>query len=216
MLLGQHRGGSKEGHLLAAHHRLEGGAQSHLGLSETDIAAEEAIHWAARLHVLLDLGDRSELIGGLSVGKALLQLPLPGRVWAIGVSLARFALCLKLQQTPGVKENRFLGSATCLGPLVISQRGEIGGMLADPDITGNLPSLIDRDEEPRIIRKLESQHLPLTPVGRGEFLKPKIAADTMLGVNHQVSFGEFREIDGRPRGTLALAPKMKPTQTLAG
>jgi hypothetical protein len=38
----------------------------------------------------------------------------------------------------------------------------------------------------------------------------------MLGVNHQVSFGEFREIDGRPRGTLALAPKMKPTQTLAG
>ena len=59
VLLGQHRRGCEEDHLPSSHERFESRPQRDLRLTEADIAAEEPIHRPARLHVLLDLGDRA-------------------------------------------------------------------------------------------------------------------------------------------------------------
>lgn len=69
VLLGQNGGGHQHGHLLAVHHRLEGGAQRHLSLAIAHIAAHQAAHRFGALHVGLDLGQRAELVVGLLVGE---------------------------------------------------------------------------------------------------------------------------------------------------
>ena len=74
MLVGQHRGGYQHRHLFAIDGGLEGRPQGHLGLAEADVAAEQAVHRAARLHVGLDLLDGAQLIGCLLVGEGHLQL----------------------------------------------------------------------------------------------------------------------------------------------
>ena len=51
MLLGKQGGGGEDHHLFAARHGGKGGAQRHLGLAETDVAAHEPIHGFARAHV---------------------------------------------------------------------------------------------------------------------------------------------------------------------
>ena len=68
VLVGQHRGGHEDGHLLRVAGRLEGCTHGHLGLAEADIAAHEAIHRARLLHVGLDV------VGGLQlVGRVLIE-----------------------------------------------------------------------------------------------------------------------------------------------
>ena len=47
MLAGEQRGGGDDRHLLPGHGGDEGGAQGDLGLAETDIAADQAVHRAA-------------------------------------------------------------------------------------------------------------------------------------------------------------------------
>ena len=57
VLLHQDRGGRQQGHLLAAHHRLEGGAQGDLGLAVAHVPADQAVHGPRALHVPLHLLD---------------------------------------------------------------------------------------------------------------------------------------------------------------
>ena len=53
--------------LLAVQRRGEGGSDGDLGLAEADVAADEPVHRARRLEVLLDGLDRGRLVGGLPV-----------------------------------------------------------------------------------------------------------------------------------------------------
>ena len=82
MLLGQHGGGHQDGDLFAVHDRLEGGPQGHLGLAVAHIAADQAVHRAGVLHIMLDFGDDAQLVLGFHVGEAGFQLHLPGAVSA--------------------------------------------------------------------------------------------------------------------------------------
>ena len=87
MLLGQHGGGHQHRHLLAIHHRLEGGAQGHLGLAVAHIAADQAVHRARAFHIALDFVQHAQLVFGLDIGEAGFQLLLPG-----GIRAERYAL----------------------------------------------------------------------------------------------------------------------------
>ena len=51
VLLGEHRGRRQHRDLLAAQHRQQAGAQRDLGLAVADVAADQAVHRHARLHV---------------------------------------------------------------------------------------------------------------------------------------------------------------------
>ena len=57
MLLGKHRGGNQNRHLLAVHDGLHHGAEGNLGLTEAHVAAEKTVHGDGGLHVVLDVRD---------------------------------------------------------------------------------------------------------------------------------------------------------------
>ncbi|MNM79225.1 hypothetical protein D3C81_911520 [compost metagenome] len=80
VLLGQQRGRREHGHLLAAEHGHEGGAQGHFGLAETYVAADQPVHRLARGHVRDHGGDGGGLIRGLleteAFGEGLVVLGL--------------------------------------------------------------------------------------------------------------------------------------------
>ena len=80
MLLDQQCGRHQDGDLLAVLHGLERGAHRDLGLAVADITADQPVHRDRPLHVALNLVDGAELVGGLHVGKRVLQLALPGCV----------------------------------------------------------------------------------------------------------------------------------------
>ena len=63
VLIGQHRRGHENGHLLAVDGGLEGGPDGHLGLAEADVAADQAVHGLGALHVGLDVLRGLELVG---------------------------------------------------------------------------------------------------------------------------------------------------------
>ena len=155
MLLGQNRSRRQEDDLLSPHQGLEGSAQSHLGLSETDIPAEETIHRSPGFHVLLDLGNGTELIRSFLVWEAHLQLPLPRRVGPIGVPLSCLSLGLEFQETPCIEKNRFFRGLPRFRPLVVTERREMRRLLSHTDIARDLPGLVDRNKESGIIRKFQ-------------------------------------------------------------
>ena len=88
-------------------------------------------------------------------------------------------------------------------------------MLPHPDIPRDVPGLIDGDEKPRLVGKLQRQHLPLLTIRGGELLQAEKTAHTMVGVDHQVSLGELSEIDVGTRGPLPLASQMEASETQA-
>ena len=57
-------------HLLAFDRSSEGRAQGNLGLAETDVAADEAVHRPAGSHVVQNCVDRGLLVVGFLIGKA--------------------------------------------------------------------------------------------------------------------------------------------------
>ena len=73
VLLGEDRRRREHQHLLAVDRDGERGPDRDLGLAEADVAADEAVHRARRLQVLLDRLDRVLLVGRLTVGELGLQ-----------------------------------------------------------------------------------------------------------------------------------------------
>ena len=82
MLLSQNRRGTQHHHLLHILRGLESSPQGNLGLAEPHIAADEAIHRLASLHIRFHVCNGRKLIGGFLVRKRLLHLALPRRVGA--------------------------------------------------------------------------------------------------------------------------------------
>ena len=73
VLLSEDRGGCEQEHLLARLDDAHRGAQCHLRLAETDVAADQAVHRTILREVVHDLLDRACLVVGLAVGEALLD-----------------------------------------------------------------------------------------------------------------------------------------------
>ena len=70
MLAGQQRGRHDDRDLSTGHGCNEGGAECHLGLAETHVAADQAIHRFAGGQIFQHVGDRARLILGFGEGEA--------------------------------------------------------------------------------------------------------------------------------------------------
>ena len=70
VLAGEQRGRDNDRNLGARHRGNEGGAQRHLGLAETDIAADQPVHRAAGGKVFQHVGDGAGLVLGFGEGEA--------------------------------------------------------------------------------------------------------------------------------------------------
>ncbi len=175
VLLDQQGRRHEYGDLLAVLDRLEGGAHRDLGLAVADVAADQAVHGDRLLHVVLDLGDGGELVRGLGVGEGVLQLALPGRVGAEGVSRGRHPGAVELDQVGGDLLDRLLRAGLGLGPVGAAEAVQGGGLAAD--VLGDLLQLVGGDVEPVA---------GLAALGRGVLHDQVLAGGALHGALHHL------------------------------
>ena len=101
VLLGEDRRRHEDQQLLAVHRRCERGPHGDLGLAEADVAADEPVHRARRLEVLLDRLDRAGLVLGLAVGELGLEPLEPLVVELVGDARRLLALRVERDQLAG-------------------------------------------------------------------------------------------------------------------
>jgi hypothetical protein len=144
VLLGQQRGRRQNGDLLATGHGDKRGAQGHLGLAKTHIAADQAVHGAGADHVLYHAVDGGLLIGGLFkakvVGKGLVVV---GRVTE-SMSFSCGAAGVDVQQLGGRIAHLLGGAAFGFFPLAAAQFVQRGFIGADAGVTADQLQLADR------------------------------------------------------------------------
>ena len=126
VLLRQDRGGHQHSHLHAILYCFEGSADSDLCFAVTDIAADQAVHDPAALHIALRIFDRRQLVLGLVIREHFLQLALPDGVFFKGMSLLRLARRIELHQILRHFVDRALDLAPRIGPLLRTELVEFG------------------------------------------------------------------------------------------
>ena len=193
MLLGQQRGRAQDRDLLAVGGGDKCRAQCHLGLAETDIAADQPIHRAARNQVLGDRMDGGKLVGCFveteSFGEGFIVLSIESEGMAFSGS------------TPGIQIEQFGGGIA----------RALGGTLA-----GLFPLTRSEDMERRFVRrgagiaadqvKCGHRHIKRCIAGIGQMQEfggsvaqievdqAAIASDAVLGMNHRIANRELRQV----------------------
>ena len=117
VLQSQNGRGNEQRDLLARDYRLVGGAQGDLRLAVADVAAEQAVHRARLLHVLLYIVGCIELRRGLLVFKCGFEIALKMIVLGEGKAGAAHTLGVKPYQLLCDILERCLGTCLCLAPL---------------------------------------------------------------------------------------------------
>ncbi len=186
VLLGQQRGRHQHRHLVAAHHRHEGGAQRDFGLAEADVAAHQAVHRLARLHVGHHRGNRGGLVGGFLVAEALGEGFVIVQRKLERVSLARGAQRVQVQQFGGGVARRLHGAAARLFPLVGAELVQRRRAFAGAAVARDQVQVGDRHVELVALGVLEVQELGVA-VAEIHVDEAEILADAVLRVHHRVA-----------------------------
>ena len=118
MLLGKHRGGNQNRHLLAVHDGLHHGAEGDFGFTEAHVATEKTVHGDGGLHVVLDVCDAAKLVVGLRVGEIVLKFLLPFCIRRKLIACSVLSDCVKLHQFLCNICNSTFNLAFCFTPLL--------------------------------------------------------------------------------------------------
>ena len=205
VLLGQHRGGHQQGHLLAAHDRLEGRPDGHLGLAEADVSADQAVHRLGQFHVGLGGRDGPDLIGSLLELETGLEFPLPRRVAREGMPRLGGPGRLHRQQFGRQIPDRPLGLLLGLGPAGAADGAELRPRLAGTDVLAHQVRLGHRHVELRRLVVSGARgvfdHQAFLAATRGprlsrwQGLETAVDPDAVLEMDDVVAQIELREID---------------------
>ncbi len=208
VLLGEQGGGGEHGHLLAAHHRHERGAQRDFGLAEADVAADQAIHRLGGDHVLHHRMDGRGLIGRLleteTRGEGFIVL----RRVAEGMALMRGAAGVDVEQLGGGVAYLFGGFAPGLVPLARAEDVQRRVILRRAAVAADEMQLRHRHVEHRIVRIDQMQKLR-GAVAQIELGQALIAADAVVGMHHRVAGLQLGQVVDQGidiAGLLLLAP----------
>ena len=118
--------GTRIADLAPVHHREERRAHRNLGLAETGVAANQAIHRLGAAHIADHLVD-----GGLLIGR-LLELEALGEILVVAprmrerVTLHHFARRVDIEQLARHREHLRLGAALDLLPCAAAELVELG------------------------------------------------------------------------------------------
>ncbi len=126
---------------------LEGGAEGDFRLAVADVAADEAVHGLAALHVALHVEDGLGLVGGLLVGEGVFQLHLPGRVEGEGVAFRQLAGGVEGEQLGGHLAGGALDAGLGALPLLRAEPGERGRTVERRDVGGHAVEVLHGDVE---------------------------------------------------------------------
>ena len=140
VLLHQQRGGDQNRHLRPVLDGLERSPHGDLGLAETDVPADQAVHRHRLHHVGLDLIDGRHLIRGFLIGEGILEFALPRGVGAALVTPRRLPGRIELDQFPGDLAHRPLGLR--LGLLPIGTTEPVNRRGLPTDVPGDLVELV--------------------------------------------------------------------------
>ena len=194
VLLGQHRGGHQNGRLLAVQNALHDSPEGHLRLAVAHVAAQQPVHGARPLHVLLDLLDGPELVAGLLIFEGVLKLLLPGGVRREGVARLAGPLRVQLDQPLGQILHGGLGLRLLPGPLRAAQTVQPGvllGVLATADVFAHQIQLGDGDVQAVAAGVVDLDIVLLHAVHR-HLLDARKPADAMVDVDHQIPGSQVR------------------------
>ena len=159
VLLREQRGRDQYRDLLASLHCDECGAQRHLGLAESHVAANDPIHRPGRAQVFLDLRDRSGLVRGLLERESRRKCADLRFVHREGVSLARSTARIHVQQFRGRVPDPCRGPAAGLGPLVAAELVQRRGFRRRTGVTADPLERLHRHVELVAAGVLEHQEL---------------------------------------------------------
>ena len=186
VLLGQNGRGAEHHDLAAGVHALKRRAQGNLGLAETHVAAQQAIHGLGRLHVGLNVGDGLQLVARLVVREALLHLDLLGRVGRAGDTGNRRAARIQIDQ---VKRQLF-GVLACLvggtRPVGGIEPGQARLVTVGTDVSRDAVDLLERHVELVAVGIFQQKVVALLAA---HFLARDLAkeCDAVSGVHHVVA-----------------------------
>ena len=126
VLIGQNGGWHKYRHLLAIGSRLESCTHGDLCLSEAHIAAHQTVHGLRHLHIGLHILRGLQLVGGVLIKEAGLQLMLQISVVTEGETLFTTTLGVKFDEVAGYILDMLLGALLHALPLARAKGGETG------------------------------------------------------------------------------------------
>ena len=186
MLICEDGGGDKYGGLLVVGGSLEGGAYRHFRLSESDISADQAVHWTGTLHVgFHGLGGR-QLVGGILVDEGCLQLMLHVAVGGKRESFLVFACGIELYEVTGYILQ--LGLCLLLHPVprAAAEFIDFRRHALFAAVFGEFMERMDRDENSVVVGVGELYHLlnaprDIRPQQTGE------PADTVIDMDYVVA-----------------------------
>ena len=209
VLLGQHGGRDQDGNLAAIGHGLEGGPQGNLGLAETHVAGDQAVHRARPFHVPLDVVDGLQLVGGLLEAEGGLELVLPRRVGREGLALGHRPGRVQLEKLLGhLAKGGPHGFLHAL-PLGAAQAVQARGRHLAPEVLGDQVEALDGQVELVVLGVFEEQEVPLA-IADGHGAQTEVAPDPVVLVDHEVARAQIGE-GGDGGAALELRTAERPT-----
>ena len=197
--------------MFAGHHRLECGADGHLGFAKAHVAANQPIHRLRPLHIAFGIVDGFFLIEGFLVNKSRLKLALPRRVLRKPIALLRLAHGLDPQHFGGEILHGALGFFLRFIPTLAAQRVECRSRLARANVFADQMRLADGHIKFRRrvvgIRRgvfddeafVTVLRLTLARAGKRQHFHPEKTPDAVLHVHHEIAFLHFGEINIKRR-----------------
>ena len=147
VLLREHGRRCQHEHLAAAARDLEGGAQRDLRLAEADVAADQAVHRAIGLEIVLDGLDRARLVLGLRVREGRLEAGHPALVAYVRVARVGLALGVQREQLARQLVDGHAGARLQRLPGLAAELRERGRARVRADVARDLAELVVRDEQ---------------------------------------------------------------------
>ena len=196
--------------LTARQHRCVGRAQRHLGLAETDIAADQPIHGVTGREVRDRVVDRLDLVVGFGIGEARAELVVGARRRHHDRRRLEGALGRDLDQRIGhvaqaALEAR-LARLPCLPAQLVERRRGLARAVARQHL-----DVFDRHEEPIAVGIGEPEAIVRRAHGRYGF-EPFVAPDAVIDMDHEIA---RRELGCVRDDLLGLAPPaLRARQTL--
>jgi hypothetical protein len=192
VLLGEHRRRAENGDLFAALRRAERGADGHLRLAESDVAADEPVHRPRRLEVLEHLGDGARLVGRLVEGERRFERAVV--VVGLGDRVAghRLALRIEAQKLVGHLADLFLDALLRLRKCLSAEPVEFRRPLAAGPLL-DLVESVDGQVELVAPGVLDEQEVD----GEASDVLVKqalVLADAVLDVHHVIAHGERAQV----------------------
>ena len=148
VLLREDRRRDEHQRLLAVDRDREGGAHRDLGLAEADVAADEPVHRARRLEVLLHGLDRRALVLGLAVRELGLEPLEPVVREVVGDARRLLAPRVEREQLAGELADALAGAGLEPLPGLAAELRERGRLRVGADVARDLADLLVRDVEP--------------------------------------------------------------------